>query len=505
MNSNGKVDPQEAPIKPFDDIDFDFDIRPVELCAKQKSRASNKKDVATARDDSLTSYEYKSCVAEFSTSMCYLLEYMHQVGRNSSKSFDTNYAGIYRIFSDMISEARRSKKKTALEVILRFSANNGEAKTEVVIPVVDEDKLRSIIQYTNAAIAAPRILAETMIQEIVNTWEHLLASLIGIRIDSTILKTNTKSKISYEEIDKFKDVSEIRQLFVEKIIREFLRQDIDELISALNTEYKVDFASNFTLLTDLKETIARRHAIVHCNSIATVEYCERLKRLGKETPQIGMSIVTSQRYLLHSWDVFFAAGMMVSHLFQVTHGRHLRSSKMETEADSLLVTESHTALEENRNEAALIMLQYANKRRMQDEWARLATKINLALTYKRKGCSQECQQVLSEHNWELCSDEFRASVAALQGDTQEALTLICKLCRKDKGFLKAAYRWVVFEDVRRDSAFLQEMQKLLSKSGKHLIQVLAPAVHFSKNLDKTAVLHQLYTDAMKYKQLNPQP
>lgn len=495
----GGNNPPEIPI---DSMDFSFEFRPVERIARRKSKAETTEKESSQETIPNIAYAYRDCMASFSSLMCYLLEYMHQVGSNSAKSIHTNYAQIYRVFINMIFDAKRNRKKTDIEVSLHFFSKINPAHFEIVIPLVDEDNLRSILQYRDAAVAAPKILSETMIQQIVNTWETLLGSLIETRIDSKILKENAKIQVSLSEIDACADIAEIRKLFIGKILREFLGQNIDEQIAKLNTDYRIDFSSSFgrAHLADLKETIAQRHVFVHCNSIATPEYCERIRKLKKNALIPGDPLILSPQDLYHAWDVFFAAGLVVVHMFQVNHARQLKSQKMEDNAFAALVTESHTALEQNRNEAACIMLQYANKLSIRAEWPRLAIKINLALAYKRMGNIQKCNQVLSECDWNVCDDQFKAAVAALRGDNKEALKLICKLCRKDESFVKSAHAWVVFEEVRREKAFEEEMQKLLSKKGKQMVQVPAPAVHFSKETDEKAMLKKLYDVALAFRQ-----
>jgi hypothetical protein len=252
------------------------------------------------------------------------------------------------------------------------------------------------------------------------------------------------------------------------------------------------------ILADFKETIERRHAIVHCNSIATSEYCDYIKALGKETPVVGEELFSSQRYLLHTWDVFFAVGVVVSSMFRVLHARILKSQEMESWAFRELVAASHKALEHNRNESACIMLQYADRLSIKDDWSRLAIKINLALAYKRMGCSKESLNVLDGHDWHYSDDEFKAAVAALRGKNKDALKRIIKICRKDPDFVRKAHEWVVFEDVRRDADFEKSMQQLASKRGKVMVKVPAPAVHFSKDSDEEARLNKLFEIATKF-------
>ena len=291
-------------------------------------------------------------------------------------------------------------------------------------------------------------------------------------------------------------------MFVDKIVREFLRKNIDEQLATLNKEYKIDVSSSLekNLLIDLKETIVRRHAIVHCNSVATFEYCNRVKELGISPPDVGQELVSPTQYLLHAWDVFFAAGMIVANKFMVSHARQLKSKEMETQAFRDLVTTSHTALKHGRNEAACFMLRYANQLAIKDNWACLATKINLALAYKRMGQSKECLNVLDSYDWSFSGDEFKASEAALRGKTKAALKLICKICRKNHAFIKNAHDWVVFEDVRNDADFEKVMQQLVSKRGKKMVKVAAPAVHFSKETDAKDMLRKLFDVATKFSQ-----
>ena len=468
-----------------------------------KVGSKKEKDGADAASNEIWSevdVEYHNHLETYSASMSYLIEYIYQAGRNATESCQTNYAEMYRMLCNMIYSAAKSSKKATDEVTLHFFKKQSREKVDIVFPVVDGDELSSIRRYHNAAEAAPRILAASMIQQIVNSWEHLLGSLICTRIDSAILKKNRNIQISFAELKSVKDVLEVKRIFVKKIVREFMRKNIDEQISELNTEYKIDLSSSLMkeTLADFKETIERRHAIVHCNSIATSEYCDYIKALGKAAPAVGEELFSPQRYLLHAWDIFFAVGVVVSNMFRVLHARLLKSQEMEAWAFRELVVASHAALEHGRNESACIMLRYADGLSIKDDWSRLATKINLALAYKRMGQVKESLKVLDGHDWHYSDDEFKAAVAALHGKNKDALKRIIKICRKDPAFVRNAHEWVVFEDVRRDADFEKSMQQLASRRGKVMVKVPAPAVHFSKDSDEEARLNKLFEIATKF-------
>ena len=487
------------------DIVFGFKVQhAVRTPRKKSAKSAAKKDVADSRPDikRILSEEYATHIETFSTTMCYLGDYINEADKKAYESLQTNYAGMYRSFVNMILATKHKKAIVADEVAFHFSKERTTEAFDVVVPVVDNDDLRSALQYFHAATAARRILAESMIQQIVNAWEHLLGSLIGTRIDSKILKDKNCVQVAFSELDNLKDVNEIKKVFGNKIIREFLWKSTDEQLKALKDDYNIDFSSlcEKSLLNDLKETILRRHSIVHCNSIATPEYCNSVKKLGKKPPNIGEELVSSKQYLMHAWDVFFAAGIIVANLFYVSHARVMKSKEMEDDANSVLVTKSHTALSHNRNEAACAILQYANKQTISDEWSKRAARINLALSYKRMGRIKECIQVLDEHNWDCFNDEFKAAEAALRGKNKEVLKLICKICQKNPSFIHNACEWVVFEDVRRDPEFEKAMQRLVSKQGKTMVKVAAPAVHFSKRTDAKAMLKKLFDIASKFKQ-----
>ena len=183
---------------------LDFDLRQIVPSSRKKDNMNQFQEISVTDNEGAISYEYDRLVESFSSTMSFLVEYIHQASERARTSFQTNCAEIYRILIDMIFDANQSKRKASKEVILTFSNDKSAKPTVVVVPVVDNEHLNFLQNYSIAAVAAPRILAASMIQEIVNAWEYLLGSLIGTRVDTSMLKDDQGVQVSYSELSNLK-------------------------------------------------------------------------------------------------------------------------------------------------------------------------------------------------------------------------------------------------------------------------------------------------------------
>ena len=80
-------------------------------------------------------------------------------------------------------------------------------------PIIDDDDIDIYNDYIRAAIAAPRILAETTVQQAVNAWEQLLGRLLGIkyRLDPQSIASNIS--VTMADILRADDFKGIKEFF----------------------------------------------------------------------------------------------------------------------------------------------------------------------------------------------------------------------------------------------------------------------------------------------------
>ena len=508
-----KVEPVASKI-PFVPVSVDFDLG-FSSCERAQSRRTKPVGEETAVDKKVRrALEKEQCAlalyrkrwGTFSTVMIYLLEYVQQVYETTRKSVLNNLSESYWVLRNMIIAANNdSKKKHIREFTLTFNGKRDKEEFRATFPIVDEDNIGVYNDYIRAAIAAPRILAETSVQQTVNAWEQLLGRLLGIQYCLEPQSVPPTIFANMEEILDAESFDGIRNLFENKAIKEFLRKSTEEQLKELNKELKVNFVDMFEskVLNELKEIVLRRHLIVHCDSIVVDDYCKEIKRLGLPEPQKGKSLLTDVDYAIRAWDVIFAAGIIIAHMACLKCARGLRSNELERFANRRIVSSSFDALKHGRNDAARLILEYANKLKIKTDWEMLAVKINLGIVYKRQKRNKDMNAVLNEHNWEYAPKEFKAAALALKGAPKKALSELFKWCGKDLERIRCAHEWIVFEDLRNDPEFEKRMTKLRVKGNRELIKMTAPSVN-TKGGETTRIerLNALFETAVKYAHKN---
>ena len=405
---------------------------------------------------------------------------MKQVSVASLKSLDSNLAGAYGVMENLIKDAARKKfKKSDLNVVIEFMDKKSEKKQSVEVPLYDWEKFQKVSEFMNVAVAAPKILSETSLQQIVNQWEYLLGGFIRARFETNSDLINGQTLVSYEKIKCLKNIDEVKRLFADQIVGDVMGRNFNEQLKFFKEEFKVNMSEVFPELKKLKEGIFRRHMIVHCGAIATTQYCNEVKKLGLSVPKEGITLFTDFDYVLDAWDLFFAAGVILSHLVAVNFARSQKDEKMEADADSFLLVSSYNALIEKRYNAAKMMLEYANARRIASEWEEKALRVNLALVYKRMGRVEDCEKVLDERDWSSYSEDFLAPIYALRGDYVEVGKIMKKRARKDRSAVQEVMEWPVYEDFRNDTVGKAFIATVVNGNGSDLEQDENPKININ--------------------------
>jgi hypothetical protein len=485
------------------EVDFDLDIwQHKQLCQEQNAHLSKAAFAAAKEQNALNLYHGRW--NSFQTVMMFLLEYIQHVGRTTRKSIATNFAGSYRTLQSMIEDSQERKKKRYRDAFtLKFRGKNEEEVFSASFPLVDRDKIDTYMDYMRAAIAAPRILAETSIQQIVNAWEYFMGKLLGLkyRLNPTLI--DSKYSVTMADILMAKDFDGIKEFFENMIIKEFIKMTTDDKLNALKKELDINFIDVFDsiALKELKEIIIRRHAIVHCDSIAQDDYCKAIKKLGLTVPARGELLLTDVPYAVHAWDVMYAAGVVIAYMACLKNAHNLKSKDLERFANGRLVSSSFDALKHGRNHAACLILEYANTIRIETEWAMLAIKINLAIAYKRQAKVKEMRAVLDGYNWEYAPKEFLAAVLTLKGENKKALKVLLAWCGKKMDRIKNVHDWIVFDELRNEPEFKKRMSSIYVKKNKCLVKVSAPSVNDNGDEEtRKEQLSALFETAIKFSQ-----
>ncbi len=447
---------------PFVPDEFYFRIRPYIPDKVQKKVSNN--EYSEEEETYSTIYGYESVSQQFETVMLSLLGYVRQVGRVATNTADANRIKLYNVLRSVIEKTGSKRKGKIADLVLGFNKGKDEkvSPIEKTFPIYDSETSRTIRELRESCDVAPKIVCETMLQQIVNTWETLLGNLVRIRYINNPELLTEPLPLTFIQILKCGGPGELLTIYVDKVVGRVLGLDTDGQLKFFKEEFKADLRQVFSRIDFLKEIVWRRHMIVHCDGKATEDYCKRVKHNTKKRLVPGMRLETDLPYVFDAWDAVFSAGVIMAHLVSISFARSVKLADMEEPADDYLLVASFNMLKEKRYAAAKMLLEYANGNNCHigTEGVGLALKVNLAIVYKALNIRSEFDKIVNSSMWNSRDENFRAVIAVLRGNMKEAYKLIRTLCKEHPHYLNYVYDWVVYEDLRKDQDFEREMSKI---------------------------------------------
>lgn len=470
-------------------------IRPVKKRGDKSHKESEMMDNAMFR-------KLGGVADDFMMVMESLLQYARQGLEVSHNSMTNNLQGYYQGLITVLKGT--TKKHAQYEMVLDFKGQGEKTKgRQYVVPIQDLDQAFKVGDYLSTAIAAPRILCNSLLQQFVNTWEGFVGKCLSVRLEYQKKLINNKLTIPYESIRNLRDVSDVHRYAIEQTVGEVLRQNTRDQLALFKTYFDIDVLSSLKDIKTLEEIVYRRHMLVHCDGIATGVYCKQIARLGLDEPSVGDDISPSIDYLFNSWDEIFSTGAILSHLIAYQSLKDCaRIEEMKLyggQADTSLLSCSYMALERGRYSVVQRIGEYVRQRRLHNEWDQKAMHVNLALAYKQLKKEKEFLSVVNELDEQSCPSSFEAPLACLRGDFDKAFRIVKREC-KQRDCLKAnesvrqLVRWPVYAELRKTSkcdAFLksEEMKLRISECEK-----INPKIDFRRKApDPESALKELFT------------
>ena len=469
-------------------------IRPVQ----KRGGKSREED---AESENISFRRFDGAADNFATVMGSLLDYARQGLEVSNNSLDNN---LHRYYQGLIDIAKSAPKRRAnFEMVLEFVGEKGSAdEKEYVVPVYDLNQAFKVQDCLLTAVAAPRILCSSILQQFVNTWEGFVGSCLSLQLECQKKLIDGKLGIPYESVRNIRTVSDLHRFAIEQTVGEVMRKNTREQLSSLATYFGIDVLGQLKEVKSLEEIVYRRHMLVHCDGIANDVYRKQVSRLGFEEPKVGADISPSFDYLFMSWDEIFSTGVILAHLIAT---RTLKSGGRDAEklygerADGALLSRSYMALEKRRFRAVQRIGEYARPRSMHDEWAQKALYVNLALAYKELKKEKDYKSIMDALDERSCPSDFAAPIACLHGDFDKAFQIVKRGCKqrdysKAKESVRQLIKWPVYAELRKTSkcaAFLESVDiKLLVAACENLDS----KIDFGNKMpDPKGALKDLYT------------
>ena len=449
------------PIKKETDVEITYGIK---ILGSHPPKA-NSKDARSAVTKEKTVEKFRSIAQNYVTVLDVLWQYTQEVGLVANNTSLLNFTKLPTILDELRVRSKKAspKEKPIANFTLSIKKKNLKKK-EAIIPIFEIAHLRRLRDYFQHNDKALRLLHETVLQQMVNAWEKVLASLLEWKFKSSPDIIPKERKISYSDILNFNDFIDVQKHLIENEIDEFLKRNTtSEQIKYFKDNLSVDLKSSFSLVDDLCEIVLRRHAIVHAGGIASGEYLNRVKKLHNLTfkaPGAGDDLSKSDSYVKRAWCILYAAGVILLHLLAVDRARAKKSKEDEEYADEFLNNAAYNNIRNRQYFSAELILEYVSKRHLASSASSLMARVNLAQTYKWQGNVEKCKALLNGHNWQACSADFKTCVAALQEDYEDFCKNL-KIAVQEKTItLESLYEWPVFQVMRNVKTFKQDVKDI---------------------------------------------
>lgn len=193
--------------------------------------------------------------------------------------------------------------------------------------------------------------------------------------------------------------------------------------------------------------------------MATSEFCQKLKTLKRKKKDLkveveeGDLLTLDARYIKRSWNVLYAAGVLLVHLVSAKYIQQSKAKEHNDLACNLLLNAGYNSIRREQYEAAEMIFLYGTTARLGVEAIELRAIINLAQTYKWKGDQDKCKAALAKRDWKTCSSIYRLCVAALRDDIDAfKKELLVVAGEEDLGLLELL-EWPIFKEIRKNEGF----------------------------------------------------
>ena len=428
----------------------------------EKNDVSEKDDELKPEKELDTVANFESIAQRYVTVLQMLWKYMHEIGAVAEQTSITNLASLPVLLNEIRERQKlvKGEEQPFAELNLKAEGLDQEGKShvkEITLPIYEYKHLEKIQEYQKYHDVAFRILHETALQHLVNSWEKVLGDILFWYLKNNPDSAPKDKVLTFAEILQLNSLEEAQKKVIDKEVEEFLKnKDIDQQLRYLKDELKADLSSHVHVLSDLKESILRRHAIVHAGGVVTGEYLRRVKKiksLSIEMPKEGEMLPLKATYVKNAWLNFFGCGVILLHLVAKNYSRSIKSKEDEDRADSFLLNAAFSNIENFQYESANIILEYAFKHRLVKDTSNLIVKINLAQTLKWQGNEKACKEILDEQDWSACNTTFQLCEAALREDIEKFKKLLSTVALEKKISITEVYDWPVFKKMREVPEF----------------------------------------------------
>jgi hypothetical protein len=299
------------------------------------------------------------------------------------------------------------------------------------------------------------LLFRSLVNTMLSQYDAYIGGLIRTMFISKPELLNSSDKnLLFSELTKFESIDEARAFIIEKEVESVLRESHIKQFKWLENKLCITLRKDLPSFSDFIEITERRNLFVHCNGVVSRQYLDVCKENGVKNineVQLVQKLNADPAYFNKCYMVLLEIGVKLGQVIW----RKLLPEDIQN-ADNHLNNVCYQLLIKGHNRLALNLLTFATDtiKKHHDQEIHCIMTINKALAYYLSDKKDECQKVLSKHDWTATNDKFKLAIAILHEENEKAIDLMKSLGKNNNDVNPDAYReWPLFKQFRKTDEF----------------------------------------------------
>ena len=164
---------------------------------------------------------------QFATRLQLLLTYRREIGTVARATSFANAVSIFTLLSDMVESSRDRDGTDALASfsfdLLTESEDGSVRRLSARGPIYEQHHVTAVQNRVKYHDAALRLLHETSVQQLVNSYERLIGDIARAHIFENTQKAAKDQSLTYRQILEFGSIDEVKRAVVEAQVRDLIR------------------------------------------------------------------------------------------------------------------------------------------------------------------------------------------------------------------------------------------------------------------------------------------
>lgn len=329
-----------------------------------------------------------------------------------------------------------SDPKLIFENILRiFSKKSEEGKgitfsideeSDTIVLVIDDREMRSNIKLyqdeQSKRLEQARLLSETSLITISNTFESLVSNLISLLVikDKTV-KIQDKT-LTFRQIEELGGLEEAKDYLIEKTVEDIMRGSQIHWLEYIGKNTSNEFFNELVGEEEKQfiDFFLKRNLIIHNNSKINKKYLTACKKEYSEEQKknlIGRRIVVNEKYLLENLMLIYIMGIKSS--YYVMKKNFSKYSENIFEFFQKIGYEN-LEIEEYKVAYEVYNLLWKDRNNLTASDKMLLC-INYMQSLKWTGKTKELEKLLKEEDFTLADSQHRMCIRILEDNFEAAV------------------------------------------------------------------------------------